>query len=351
MKKYLISVCTIFIILAACSKNDPYPVNTFDGPLYLKGDGVFIVNEGNFMAGNGSLSFFSYDSLKLYNNVFSGINDRPLGDVPNSMTLSDEKAYVVINNSGKVEVIDRNTVKSNATITGLNSPRNIVLINDQKAYVSSMYSDKITVLDLLTNTVSGYINIRRSSEAMVLVGNKVYVSNWISGKEIIVINTLIDEVADSIEVGHEPESMVLDKYNKLWVLCSGGYSGLYFPELLSVNTANDKIDKRIAFPSKTIYPTSLQINKTRDTVYYIEGSLWKMSVLSSSLPVNPFVKSDGRLFYKLGTDPVNGQIFATNAVDYQQKGFVLRIRQNGSFIDSLKADIIPGALCFKRNLN
>lgn len=351
MNRALNLICLFLLLLSACSKNDPNPVNTFGGPLYLKGDGVFIVNEGNFMAGNGSLSFFSYDSLKLYNNVFSAINDRPLGDVPNSMSLSAEKAYVVINNSGKVEVTDRNTLKSTSAITGLNSPRNILLINSLKAYVSSMYSDKIAVLDLSTNTISGYIDIRRSTEAMVKAGNKVYVSNWISGNEIIVINTLIDKVSDSIEVGNEPESMVLDKFNKLWVLCSGGYSGLYYPELVSVNTTTDKIDKRIPFLSKTIYPTSLQINKTRDTVYYIEGSLWKMSVLANSLPAKPFVRSDGRLFYKLGVDPVNGQIFATNAVDYQQKGFVLRIRQNGSFIDSAKADIIPGALCFKRNPN
>lgn len=267
------------------------------------------------------------------------------------MILSSEKGYIVINNSGNVEVTDRNTLKSSATITGLNSPRNILKINNHKAYVSSMYSEKIAILNLLSNTVTGYINLRRSSEAMVMVGNKVYVANWISGNEIMIINTLTDKLADSVEVGNEPESMVLDKYNKLWVLCSGGYSGLYFPELVSVNTATDEIDRRITFQSKTVYPTSLHINRTRDTVYYIEGSLWKMSVMSSSLPLSPFVKSSGRMFYKLGVDPVNGQIFATNALDYQQKGYVMRITPNGTVIDSMKADIIPGSLCFKRSLN
>jgi YVTN family beta-propeller protein len=351
MKIFQVLIFTLPFILASCNKNDPDPVIEFDGPLYLKGEGVFIVNEGNYLAGNGSLSFFSYDSLKMYNNVFTAINNRPLGDVPNSMILSSDKGYVVVNNSGSIEVTDRNTVKSSATFTGLNSPRNILKISNQKAYVSSMYSERIAVLDLISNTVSGYINIRRSSEAMLLAGKKVYVSNWISGNEIMIINALTDKVTDSIEVGNEPESMVLDKYNKLWILCSGGYSGLYFPELVSVNTATDEIDKRIAFQSKSIYPTSLQINKTRDTLYYIERSLWKMPVTSSSLPDGPFVRSSGRLFYKMGVDPVNGQIFATNAVDYQQKGYVIRISPKGLVIDSMKTDIIPGSLCFKRNLN
>lgn len=58
MKYYPVSIIAFIFLLASCIKNDPDPVNEFDGPLYLKGEGVFIVNEGNFMAGNGSISFF-----------------------------------------------------------------------------------------------------------------------------------------------------------------------------------------------------------------------------------------------------------------------------------------------------
>jgi DNA-binding beta-propeller fold protein YncE len=345
MKRYgLFLFLTGLFSLFSCSKIDPGQ----SGPHYLQGNGVFVLNEGNFMAGNGSLSFFSYDSSKIYNNVFSVINNRPLGDVPFSMVTNGSNGYIVVNNSGKVEVIDINTLKSDGTFTGLNSPRNILFVSSTKAYISSLYSKKIAVLNLVKMKISGYIDIRRTSESMVSVGNKVYISSWYQGNELMVVNSTTDKVIDSLVVGHEPESMVVDKNNKLWVLCSGSYSGLYFPELISINTSTGETEKRLTFSSKLIYPTSLQINKTRDTLYYIEGSLWKLGITASSLPDQSFVPSKGRLFYKLGIDPDNGLIFATNVIDYQQRGFLMKISPKGVVIDSMKADIIPGGLCFRK---
>ena len=48
-------------MIISCSKKP-----TVSGSNYTFGGGVFIVNEGNFRGGNGSLSFYSYDSLKIY---------------------------------------------------------------------------------------------------------------------------------------------------------------------------------------------------------------------------------------------------------------------------------------------
>jgi YVTN family beta-propeller protein len=347
-KLILILSLSVNILLWSCNKNDPGPVIEKNGP-FPDGNGVFILNEGNFSAGNGSLSFYSYDSSKIYNNIFFSVNSRPLGDVPNSMIISGDKAYIVVNNSGTIEVIEKKTASSLKTIGGFVSPRNMLLISSSKAYVSSMYSDKVAILNMQTNSISGYIAIRRTSEAMLLKGEKAYISCWVSGKDIMIIDTKTDKVIDSVEVGHEPESMVLDKANRLWVLCSGGYSGQYNAELIAINTTTDEIEKRLVFPSTISYPSSLQINKTADTIYYIDGAIWRMDIASSSLPVQPFLPSSGRLYYKMGIDPVKGEIFVTNAIDYVQRGYLLRLKANGSLIDSTKADIIPGSLCFKLN--
>jgi len=346
---FFILFCSVSILVCSCTKNDSGPVINDTTRLYLNGKGVFVLNEGNFSAGNGSLSFYSYDSSKLYNNVFYNVNSRPLGDVPNSMIISGNRAYIVVNNSGKIEVVDKNTICSLKTISGLVSPRNILLINTDKAYVSSLYSGKVTILNLQTDSISGYIDIRRSSEAMLLKGEKAYISCWSSGKEIMIINTKTDKVIDSVEVGNEPESMVLDKTNRLWVLCSGDYMGQFDRELVAINTTTYEIDKRLVFSSKNYSPSSLQINKTGDTIYYIDRDIWRMDISSSSLPVQSLIPASGRLYYKMGVDPVRGEIFVTNAVDYQQRGYVLRFMANGSLIDSSRADIIPGSFCFKQN--
>jgi YVTN family beta-propeller protein len=203
------------------------------------------------------------------------------------------------------------------------------------------------ILDLQSNTVSGNINIRRTSEAMALTGEKAYVAYWSSGKEIMVIDTKTNKVLDSLEVAPEPESMAVDKNNKLWVLCPGSYDRQNFAELIIINTSTDKIEKRYVFPSKEMVPSCLQINVTRDTIYYIEGGIYRMSIASTSLPTQFFIPASGHLFYKLGIDPYSKNIFITDAVDYQQKGFVLRYSSAGKLIDSCRADLIPGAFCFK----
>jgi YVTN family beta-propeller protein len=341
MKKF---PCLVFlaILLVSCTKKDNTPAET-----YLSGNGVFVVNEGNFMGGNGSLSFYSYDSLKIYNDLFANVNGRPLGDVPNAAEILGDKMYIVVNNSGKIEVVRLSDMKSVTTITGLISPRNIAFINSSKAYVTSMYSDSVIVLNLKTSAISGYINIRRSSESIVTAGQKAFVSSWVGGHEVMVIDTDTDAVTDSIQVGVEPESMALDKNNILWVLCNGGWMRENFAELDGINISDNSIEKHLVFPTIEESPSCLRIDAKRETLYYLDSGVRKLGISAATLPDSPFIPQTDHFFYKLGIDPVSNDILATDAVDYQQKGYLLRYDQTGSLKASALADIIPGYLCFK----
>ena len=80
--KNLVKIIIFPLIITSCIKVP----NSKDLNFTFKG-GVFIVNEGNYRSGNGSLSFYSYDSSKIFNDLFYSINGRPLGDVPNSMAI------------------------------------------------------------------------------------------------------------------------------------------------------------------------------------------------------------------------------------------------------------------------
>jgi len=345
MKKYFILVF-LYVVVLSCTKIPGNQKGSF-----LTGSGVFIVNEGNFTGGNGSLSFYSYDSAKIYNDLFLNINGWPLGDVPNSMILNDDKAYIVVNNSGKIEVINKNTLESLSTISGLISPRNIAIVSNNKAYVTSMYSNSVAIINLTDNSISGYINLRRSSETIVVSLNKAFISNWVGGKEVMVINTANDKVVDSIEVGVEPESMVLDKNKIVWVLCNGGWARDYFAELIGINSITNKIEKRFTFPTKQASPNCLQIDGTGESLYYLENGVWLMKITASVLPSSPLIAESGHYFYKLGINPVNSDIFITDALDYQKKGYVLYYKKDGTLVSELSADIIPGLSCFKLNAN
>lgn len=346
MKK-LTNLLLLLTVLVACKKTPDIPsVN------YTMGGGVYIMDEGNFMGGNGSLSFYSYDSLKMYNDIFTKANGRPLGDIPYSMIIKDDNAYIVVNNSGKIEVADQATLQSKATINGLISPRNMMVINDSKAYVTSLYSDSVAIISLSNKSISGYINIRRTSEAIVLVGNKAYISNWAGGNEIMVINTNNDSVTDSIKVGLEPQSMAIDKNGMIWVLCDGGWAQQDYAKLIQINPATDLVVKTLTFPTKETTPSSLRIDGLRQNLYYLDNGVKQMDITSNELPGTTFViQKAGESFYNIGVNPVNGDLFVTDAVDYSQQGYVSVYSSKGSLITKQKAGIIPGNMYFKIKIN
>ena len=344
MKKYFIFFA--LALLSSCIKESD-PVVTGLERAYLKGNGVFIMNEGNFRSGNGSLSFFSYDSMKIYNNIFREANDRPLGDVPYSIGLYDNKAFILVNNSDKVEVANLNDMKSVTTIEKIVSPRYISFINSQKAYVTSLYSDSIRVVDLHFKTASGYIPLKNTSESIVTASSRAYAANWTGGSKIFVINTITDEVTDSIEVGIEPESMVVDRNNTLWVLCNGGWKRENYAELVAINTSTNTIGKIFTFPSLSDSPTCLQIDGSGQFLYYLHDGVRRMEIGSESLPETTFIPQTDYFFYRMGVNPFNNEVFVTDARDYLQRGIVLRYSPEGSLMSLLEADVIPGNMFFK----
>lgn len=345
--KNIIKIAILVLVTISCKKT-PSGINE---NAYSLGSGVFVLNEGNFRSGNGSLSFYSFDSSKIYNDLFYSVNSRHLGDVPFSMIINNGNGYIVVNNSNKIEVIDAESMVSKKTISGLKSPRYMAPVSTSRAYVTSLYSDSIAIIDLPNNTISGYINIRRTSEAILAANNKAYVSNWAGGNEVMVINTITNKVVDSIRVGYEPESMALDHNMNLWVLCSGTYSGTDYAKLDEISITTNKVIKEYTFPTTFASPACLKIDALGETLYYLDNGVMSMEISSDQLPLTPIIADPNLSFYKIGINPDNGDILVTDAVDYSSQGYLLLHKNDGSLISKVKADIIPAAMCFKLNVN
>lgn len=311
------------------------------------------------MYGNASLSRYDPASGVAINDVFYNTNNFPLGDVLQSMSVIDGKSFLVVNNSGKVVVTDPLTSKYLGTIKGLNSPRHIEKVSENRLYISSLYSPSIAVVDPTTYQITSQIYVGGGTEQMVRVGDYLFACSWSMNNQIYRIDTRTDRLVDSLTVAQQPNSMVADKDNKLWVLSDGGYAGSpygqYIAALTRIDAHSFEIEHRFDFADLQSSPSRLSINSTRDTLYYINGGygsnkatsgLCRMAIKQPTLSLDAFIPEAGRLFYGVGIDPRTSEIYISDAIDYVQRGTVLRYSPHGELITQFKVGIIPNAFYF-----
>ncbi len=344
---HVVALATMF--LAGCMEPLVYGEESFSE----QGRGLFIVNEGNFTYANASLSYYSIDGAgDALNEIFYAANGVPLGDTAQSMSIRGEYGYVVVNYSGAIYMIHLDTFRLAGEITNLTSPRYIHFVDDHKAYVSDLYAEQITIFDPLTMEVTGHIPTtgHRSTERMVQCADRLFVCCWSYDNTLLVIDTKSDMVIDSVEVGWQPTSVVKDCNDKLWVLCEGkqssGSGGGESAQLLKIDPTTLDIELRLRFaPNHT--PSELMLDGKGENLYFIEEDIWRMSCGDEYLPAEPIIRCGDTIFYGLGIDPVTGEIYVADAIDYMQDGIVSRYTPQGELVESFYVGITPGAFCFK----
>jgi hypothetical protein len=337
-----IIILAFVLVLSGCEKFPDIPPVDYS----IEG-GAYIINEGNFSAGNGEISFYSFDSLKVYNDLFYAANGRPLGDVPNSAFRYGDKLFVVVNNSGKIEMLNIKTLESEKTISGLVSPRNMIIVNNSKGYVTSLYSDSLTIINPNTGSITGYIDLGGTSESIVSIGNMAYVTRWWNGNKVMVIDMLNNMLVDSIEVGNEPEGLMVDRQYGLWVLCPGGWQKETPAELDRINIFTGEVEKRFLFPSVMNSPSCLRIDAWGQTLYYLDNGVREMDINSPALPSEALVQQKyDEYFNKIEISPVNGDIFISDAGDFRNRGNLLIYNNTGELVSKHTVGIIPGYISF-----
>lgn len=344
-QKSSVFLIAVFIVtFYSCRKDKP---DEIPQPEAVPGNsgGVYITNEGNFQFGNAKVSYYDIANSTVTEDLYETANHLPLGDVCQSLYLFKEKAYIVVNNSGKVVVVNAKTFVTTATINDLPSPRYFLPVSNSKAYVSNFYGNVISVVDLSSNTKTGDISCSGWTEEMALSYGKVYVTNEQRDK-VYVINTLTDVLQDSIQVGYGSNSIREDKNGKLWVLCAGSEQNNIKASLHRINPVSDQVEQSYQFTNVADSPWRLKINGSSDTLYFLNGSVFRMPITSSILPVSAFISEGIHNFYGIGVDPNNGTIYVSDAIDYVQRGAIYRYKNNGTLINTFQASIIPGDFYF-----
>jgi YVTN family beta-propeller protein len=361
MRKLTCLVIPVFLLLTGCMQDDEL-WNFERSDHAFPFEGLFVINQGNFMYGNASLSFYDPETREVLNEAFFNTNGLPLGDVAQSMVIRDSLGYVVVNNSGRIYVFHTETFKVVGKITGLTSPRYLHFISETKAYVTDLYARSIAIINPATLEVSGAIPVnnhtsgfsQHATEQMVQVDKYVYTNCWSFDNQILVIDSETDRVVDSIEVLKQPNSMVVDRYRNLWVLCDGGFPespfGYEAPGLMKIEAGSGRAELVLSFVEGTL-PRGLTINGSADTLYYLNGGVYRQAVVAGSDPEllisSPYPSDQQGGFYGLAVDPVSSELYVADAIDFVQRGMVYRFSPGGTPVDTFQVGIGPGGFCFK----
>lgn len=349
MKNNILLLLSLVFFLISCNKNeDTKPAGQFSNSL-------FVINEGQYPAGTGTITAYDRVSDSVAWNIFEDVNGRPLGNVVQSMAINNDEAWIIVNNGNKIEVVNLGDFKSVATIDSIGSPRYAVF-KDDKAYLSS-WENKVYIIDAVNFQVLGEIPTGTGPDELVIIGDYLFTVNtggWGTDNSITWAN--IGNIAETGELvlADRPCSLVQDKNQDLWVLCSGsGWNGFPNPEtdtkgkLICIDPETFSVIHEFEFPSVEIHPDNLIVSDNGSKLYFtLPDGVYTVEVENPSLPASPFIYA-GLMYYGLGFDPVSGLLFATDPLDFSQNGYVYVFDPaDGSTVNSFQAGIAPNGFCF-----
>lgn len=349
--KQLTFVFLTLLLVTSCSSDDDGAIDSPPVPLGDYEVGTFVVNEGPFGTGTGTVTFISEDFSTVSPSIYNAVNASDIGNIVNSMSFHGTEAYIVANNSHLVQVVNRYTFESEATITtGLDNPRHFVAVGD-KGYITNWgdafvdTDDYIAVIDLSTNLVTGTIPVVLGPEKVVAVGTNLYVAHqgaYGQNNVISVIDTTTDTVSTTITVEDVPNSMVLNGTD-LWVLCGGtpSYAGTETGgNLVKVSTTTNTVTQTLPF--EVVQHPSLLTSEGSDLYFTLDGGVYTMDMGATTLPTTSIISG---FFY--GMTAHNGKLYATDAGDYASDG-TLKVYDLATQAEeqSITVGIIPGGVYF-----
>lgn len=337
MKK-LVVIAFAVLSLAACDRDiiGPQEVNRKPKPV-LEGRHVFVIDEGNFGSGNASVTAYNPEAEDVQYNVYSGFNDDvPLGDVLQDMQQYKGRYYLVLNNSGKVTVVDTTTWKNVGEIEGLTNPRYISFYGN-RAFVTELYAKKMWVVNLDQMKVEQEIAMPESSFHTIAWNDKI----WVGSKQYLVsVNPETLEKDSTYTLRKNVERMVVDHQNRMWVLTTEKPAHLY-----RLN-ASGAIEQDWTFGSND-QPLYLEISPDGQHLYFVnDNGVYHQDADAASLQPQKILDFSGQNIYGFDVDPKTGDLYLADALDYNQASGIYRYSSDGVLLGQFKAGVISNGVRF-----
>lgn len=351
-QKLVLAALITATFFSSCTNED----ETDETPLGSYDDGVLILNQGGFGHGDASVSYLSDDFTTQQNNIFSLVNPSiTLGDTAQDIGFYQDLAFIVLNVSNKIEVVNRYTMAHVATISsGLDNPRYIAFSNG-KGFVTnwgdggSTTDDYVAVLNLSTYIVSTTIPVVEGPERIIEEDSKLYIAHtggYGYGNKISVINVTTSAVS-TINVGDVPNSLAI-KNGFLYVICGGNPS--YAPtetngSLVKINLSTTTVTNILTFPAEK-HPSNLVVDEN-NLLYTVDDAIYKTTLSAATLPTTPLFTATSQGVYGVYSFAVeDDQIYVGDAADYNSNGKVYVYSYSGVLEHDYTVGVIPAGFYF-----
>ncbi len=239
MKKLLLGVCAA-AFLFACSNADDKSSSSNAGDDVAYKYGYLVVNEGNFTQSNASISYISPNLSTMKHSIFANENNgQLLGDVAQSITFDGNYAYIVMNNSNMIQIVDRYSFEKIGSISEQMILPRYAAVSNGKLYVTNagdiMESgdEFITVYDLATNAFIKKIDTDIVAENIFANDNYIYVGSnaWAAEHKVGIFDVNTDEQINTITFE-----------NQITGITKNSGDGIYVLESTNESAALNKID-------------------------------------------------------------------------------------------------------------
>lgn len=311
--------------------------------------GILVFNEGNYGTPNAEVSFIVNDFSKIENGLYENVNKEKLGDVLNGVAFKGDNMYMVMNNSNKLTVANRYTLKKVAEITeGIHQPR-YVTFSGKYLYVTSTdffnpSKNGVSIYDETYKFIKK-IPFKEHCDRIVSVGNSVFVQNasFGSGNHMTIISNETNEIQSTLEVPKGNIQKTITHNNSVYVMTSSdkdenSYIYQYSPD----GTLTRTIELKDIVNAK-----NLVIDQ--DKIYFTAGAgVYTMGLKGKNMPTKPFINVKDyiwSLFY--GFNVIDGFVYISDAKGYTELSEITVYTNTGKLVKTFKAGI--GTNAFYKN--
>jgi len=331
------------LALNSCKDDDPTPQNPTTNSI---ASSVILVNEGGFQKGNASLSQYEKTSGEITHDLFQNKNSQPIGDVLQSMTLINGEFWLVVNNSGKIWVVDSSSFEILHEISGFSSPRHVVKVSDEHVFVSDLFGGAVSVVNTNSYTIESTIPLSGWTEQMILAGAKGWITNR-NTPYVYLADPYTHVLEDSIKLRMHGGTIFKDKETvDLFVLCEAQWDLSTQACIYRIDPKARQIVDSLEFPLGT--PVShLTHSSSGADLLYVSNGLHKISSSNMEMSTKPINLLESKSVYGIGVDPETSNIYVSDAVDFTNRSKVYVLDQDGNELNSFDAGVNCNGFYFK----